>query len=119
MKAEKQDDFIKKISFDLVKLNIADFVRVYFATFVHGIGGYYPFILVCLAFFFGIIVYIKTNHQMFLFLWITSFLQISNYGFVFLMQPILRRYVFYTDTFYVISVMILLTIFYDFVRRRV
>lgn len=114
----EKDDFVKKLSFELIKLNFESYLRVYRASFVHGLGGYYPFAILCVFFVLGTYLTIRFFNPFGIFLSIASFLQIVDYGVVALIQPILRRYVFYTDTFYLISVFLLLYAFYQLICKK-
>jgi hypothetical protein len=118
MPSKKQDDFVKKISFDLIKLNLSTYMWLYRSTVISALGGYYLVFILSALCIVGALCYIQFRNSMSLFLSMVTFLQFLNYSTVALMQPILKRYVFYTDNFYLISVILLASIIYGFMKKQ-
>jgi hypothetical protein len=114
----QHDEFVKKIAVDLIRLNIWDYLWVYRGSVIENLGGYYSLsILLCLM-IFGAVGYIRVREPICLFLASATFLQLANYMFIALTQPILRRYVFYTEKFYLLSVILALFAFYQHLTRK-
>ncbi len=114
----EHDSLVKNISFELINLNIIDYISLYINMFIHALGGYYPLAILGLLFLMSTFCFIRFKQEILLFASLATFLQFLNYGIVALMQPILRRYVFYTDTFYLISFVLVMTLLYRFMKRE-
>lgn len=94
----EREEFLKEVSFTLIKNNLVSFFKFYYHNVINNMGGYYYFYAVCCAFFmcFWQIVFKVRNILLYFGLLSTS-LQFLNYGIVAIFLPVLRRYAIYTD----------------------
>ncbi len=96
--ALEKEEFLREISFTLIKNNLVSFFKFYYHNVINNMGGYYYFYLVCCAFLICLWkLTLKENTFLLYFGLMATSLQLLNYGTVAIFLPVLRRYAIYTD----------------------
>jgi hypothetical protein len=92
------DQLTSSLMFKLFKANFAKYARLFIANINYGIGGYYYVFFLFSAWCFFVYMYLKTRETYYFIFLCVTIIHLMNNTLIAIVQPVIRRFSFYTDT---------------------